>query len=111
MVDDLELCSIDKAVEFFPKREDGFLSAKSLMRRIRAGHRGVRLQAVCDGGKWFTCRQWVNEFLLEVTERSMGSVRSPAASERAAAAAMELLARRHGRRGKKEARAKVSVRR
>lgn len=107
MVDDLKLCLISEATEFFPHR----LSEKSVMRRIQEGRRGVRLQAVCDGGRWFTCRRWVNEFLQAVTESSTVVVRSPAAADKAATAAMELLERRYGR-GKKEARpGAVSMRR
>lgn len=108
MVDDTELCLIEKAAaEFFPRP----LCKRSVMQRIQVGRRGVRLEAVCDGGRWFTCRRWVSEFLHGVTEQSTGAVRSPAATERAVAAAKERLARRRARRGKKEARAKVSVRR
>ena len=39
-------------------------SPARLARWVETGDRGVRLRAVRVGGKWFTCRAWVEAFLM-----------------------------------------------
>lgn len=93
------LAPIESAREWFPKRDGKAVSGKAILRRIKVGHRGVRLQARRDGGRWFTCRQWVEEFQAAVTAKSIPVVCSPSASSRAVAQARAALNRRYGTRG------------
>ena len=71
VMDDLMLVTLNDASEWFPKRNGRTLGTKAIRRRIHQGKRGVRLQAVRDGGEWFTCRQWVEEFMVAVTAASL----------------------------------------
>lgn len=92
------LAPIESAREWFPKRGGKALSSEAILRRIKVGHRGVRLQARRDGNRWFTCRRWVDEFQAAVTAKSLPVVCSPSASSRAVAQARAALARRYGTR-------------
>jgi hypothetical protein len=65
------LVRLNEASEWFPKRNGKPLGSSALRRRIHTGKRGVRLQAVRDGGEWFTCREWVEEFMAAVTAASL----------------------------------------
>jgi hypothetical protein len=101
---------ISEASEWFPAFRGRRLSTKAIIRRIRHGQNGVKLKAELDGGKWFTCREWVEEFRAAVTARRVPEVPSPAAQKRAVAAARARLERRYGRRGAwKAKRERVSV--
>lgn len=99
-MDRTNLTPIKDAAKWFPLRNGKPLTTKTMMRRIRSGHRGVKLKAILDGGRWFTCREWIEEFQASVTESSAGLVRSPAEIEREVTAARALLAKRYGPRGK-----------
>ena len=65
------LVPIADAAEWFPLRGGKRLSAKAVRRRIHKGSKGVRLEAVRDGGEWFTCREWVERYLSDVTAASL----------------------------------------
>jgi hypothetical protein len=108
-MDETKLTPLTAAARWFPLRDGKPVSVKAIVRRIRKGHRGVRLRATLDGGQWFTTRQWVDEFQAAVTEAAIPSVCSPSVSTRAVAQARAALARRFGR-GTKAKAARVSVR-
>jgi hypothetical protein len=102
-MDDLLLTPIGAARHWFPKRDGRSLSGKAVIRRIRKGQGGVRLQATLDGGQWFTTRRWVEEYLSARTAAALPVVPSPSVSERAVAHARAALARRFGRGAKRKA--------
>jgi hypothetical protein len=101
MVNETDLAPLSAAARWFPQRNGRPVSVKAIVRRIRKGHRGVRLRATLDGGQWFTTRQWVDEFQAAVTEAAVPAISSPSASSRAHSAAMARLERRYGRGGTK----------
>ena len=77
-MEDRMLVRLNEASQWFPQRSGKPLSAKAIRRRIHQGKRGVRLQAVMDGGEWFTCREWVEEFTSAVTSASLKKPAIPA---------------------------------
>ena len=101
-MDDLVLTPIAVARHWFPKRGNRPIGSKAVIRRIRRGQRGVRLEARFDGGQWLTCRRWVEEFLQARTDAAL-PVSSPSVSSRAVAQARATLARRFGRGAKRKA--------
>ena len=59
-----DLVSLRTAAEWFPRRGASGPSKQTLTKWIETGIQGVRLKAIQSGGEWFTCREWVEEFLL-----------------------------------------------
>ena len=102
-MDDLLLTPIGAARHWFPKRDGRSLSEKAVIRRIRKGQRGVRLEARFDGGRWLTCRRWVEDFLAARTAAAAPVVCTPSVSARAVSSARATLHRRFGRGAKRNA--------
>lgn len=71
VMNDVELVGLVEASKWFPKRNGKPLGSSAIRRRIHVGKRGVRLQALRDGGEWFTCREWVEQFMADVTAASL----------------------------------------
>lgn len=61
------MITVGEACTLFP----GKITKQSVMRRIKVGIDGVKLRAEFDGFRWFTCEEWVKEFLEEVTNRKL----------------------------------------
>lgn len=70
-MDASDLVPLSVAAAYFPKRSGRKIHVRSVRRRIHTGVRGVRLEARRDGGEWFTCREWVEKFLADVTAASL----------------------------------------
>ena len=93
-MDGQELLTLSKAAKLFPGRNGKTVHLKTLCRRIRVGSRGVRLRAINDGGRWFTCADWVREFLdAQTTNATAGRLHPSAVDEDDDRAAAELLNR------------------
>lgn len=67
MSTDKQMMSVGEACSLFP----GEISKQSVMRRIKVGIDGVKLRAEFDGFQWFTCAEWVKEFLDEITNKRL----------------------------------------
>lgn len=100
-MDDESLVPIAEASGWFPKRGSRALGAKAIRKRIRVGEKGVRLEALRDGGEWFTCRAWVERYLEAVTAASLTVVRPAAPPSREAERAKAILSRRWKKHGPK----------
>jgi len=61
-----DLVSLRTAVDWFPHKGGRKPSVKALTTWIETGSGGVRLQAERSGGEWFTRREWVESFLMEL---------------------------------------------
>lgn len=95
---DTTLTTLAEAAEWFPKRGGRKLSTKAIRRRIHTGVRGVRLEARRCGGEWFTCREWVEMFLADVTAAALKPCPVPVrvAAPKTPDRVKRLLARRWG---------------
>ena len=67
------------AAKYLPGRGGKAMCVKSIVRRIVKGVRGVRLQAVRNGGLWFTTREWCEQFISDCTAEATGTRPIPAA--------------------------------
>lgn len=86
-----DLVSFNVARSWLPRSFGRKISIETLYRwRHRGLQNGTRLQAVKVGGRWFTTRQWVQDFIragqpdLTVKESST-SIRTTSQKKRAAA--------------------------
>lgn len=94
---DTNLTPLNEASKWFPLRGGKPLGPKALRRRIRNGSRGVRLRAIKDGGEWFTCREWVEDYLSAVTAAALAPVKAVrVAPAKSSERAKRRLARRYG---------------
>mgnify|MGYP003133284794 FL=1 len=94
VMDGHEMLTLSKAAKLFPSRNGKTVHLKTLCRRIRVGSRGVRLRAINDGGRWFTCADWVREFLdAQTSNATAGRLHPSAVDEDDDRAAAELLNR------------------
>lgn len=59
----VDLVSLKTAADWFPHRGGQRPHADSLAKWVESGRNGVFLKATRSGGQWFTCREWVEEFL------------------------------------------------
>lgn len=57
------------------------MCVKSIVRRIVKGVRGVKLQAVRNGGLWFTTVEWCEQFISDCTAKATGTRPIPAAGD------------------------------
>jgi hypothetical protein len=58
-----DLVTLRTAADWFPHRGGQKPSLDSLTKWVETGRSGVFLKATSSGGQWFTCREWVEEFL------------------------------------------------
>lgn len=58
---------LSESVGMFP----GGLSVPSIRKRIEDGIDGVFLKGQFDGYRWWTCQEWVDDFLQELTEKKL----------------------------------------
>jgi hypothetical protein len=68
-----DLVPVSTAAAWFPHRHRVRPSADSLATRSETGRIGVQLKATKSGGQWFSCREWVEDFLLRSLARPANS--------------------------------------
>ncbi len=56
--------SVAEAAVHFPKP----ISPAAVLRKIRVGNKGVKLRAQFDGYTYVTTQEWIDQFILEVSE-------------------------------------------
>jgi hypothetical protein len=61
------------AARLFPMRNGQFVSVQTMMRRIKRGCRGVKLEAVVDGHQWFTTKDAIERFQRACTQAALGA--------------------------------------
>jgi hypothetical protein len=94
-----ELAELLRREGLVPLRELSSRSYQTLWRWVNAGVRGVRLEAIKDGGRWASSYEAIDRFRARVSGQSIRTpIESPASMQRQAAAAN---ARRHARHNKK----------
>lgn len=59
--------SMAAAGQLFPRKK----SAHSVKTLITKGANGIRLQAIFDGGRYWTTEEWVAEYLTEQTSKRL----------------------------------------
>jgi hypothetical protein len=64
----IDFVSLPAARGWFPHRSGLSPSGDLLSTWVESGRNGVHLKATKSGGQWFTCREWVEDFLA-ATER------------------------------------------
>lgn len=74
----MQLISLSEAARKFPQRNGRHPHIVSIRRRILHGSRGVKLRAVRDGRDWFTCQEWIQEFMEACTRQSMPEAKADA---------------------------------
>ena len=79
-----ELETLNVARRWFPKRDGRHPSLKTLYRWTTRGVRGCRLRSVQVGGVRMTQRSWVEDFIHELTARSIsgGADTTPSVAQR-----------------------------
>lgn len=94
-----DLFSFNVARSWLPRSHGRKISIDTLYRWCHQGLQGgVRLQAVKVGGRWFTTRQWLQDFIRagqpDLTVKDSGtSIRTSSQKKRAAASAERELRR------------------
>lgn len=63
--------TLDEAVSIFP---EGTMTKRALLRRIKKGVRGVRLEGHYDGMRWYVTRQAIETHIQELTRQRTGQV-------------------------------------
>lgn len=84
-MDPSEALTMSAAAKLIPSRSGKTVHRKTVIRWIRKGCRGVRLEGWMHGGNWFTTEAALQRFSQELTSRAVDPVvsrRTPA--ERAA---------------------------
>lgn len=62
-----DLMTLRECIRFFP----GHMTVESIRNRVKRGVDGVYLKAKFDGRRWWSCEEWVNEFIDELTEKQL----------------------------------------
>ena len=68
---DGEYITITEASKLFPKVNGRRISNKAIIRRIVKGVGEVKLEAITDGYRYLTKKEWVTNFLREVNSRKI----------------------------------------
>jgi len=68
---DDEYITTTEASKLFPKVNGRRMSNKAIIRRIVKGVGGVKLEAVTDGYRYLTKKEWVSNFLREVNSKKV----------------------------------------
>lgn len=72
----MQLISLSEAARSFPKRNGRYPHVVSIRRRILHGAHGVKLRAVRDGRDWFTCLEWIQEFMEACTRQALPAAKA-----------------------------------
>lgn len=93
-----DLITVDEAAQLFPAKNGSCLHRESVIRRIRSGCNGVRLQAVKNGKCWFTTQEWIAQFMVDCAKKSVRPARLELEKDRSEnyERAAESLHRRYG---------------
>ena len=67
-----DFITLTDAARLLPGRGGKNMCVASIVRRIVNGFRGVKLQAIRNGGMWFTKREWVEQFIANCTAKATG---------------------------------------
>lgn len=84
------------AAKHLPGRGGKAMCVKSIVRRIVKGVRGVKLQAVRNGGLWFTTQAWCEQFINDCTAKATGARPSASGESPSYRRAVDALAGRFG---------------